>query len=247
MYSLKKSIKKFLKRFKKNRPINVNHFNLNDDYILDFSLSAANNNLSTVSAGGSVFITSDFDPSVDDETEGRSAKIVKIPVKPIDVLDQLEIEPTPLSLMGIDQKITMLRMKLNMISQQYSKRDVQVVIERLENRKQYPKYKKYFDQWNRTNDEKINSLLEKYDLVMKSADLFIPEFPDIAIKRMKEYSDYCMKICKKKPIFYVIATSSSFADKYKKRDPILLVQSPFGFYYDILGAWDTEMLYLPEL
>jgi len=33
----------------------------------------------------------------------------------------------------------------------------------------------------------------------------------------------------------------------EKRDPILLAQSPFGFYYNILGAWEKEMVYLPEL
>ena len=38
-----------------------------------------------------------------------------------------------------------------------------------------------------------------------------------------------------------------FEKQYERRDPILLAQSPFGFYYHILGAWDTEMLYLPEL
>jgi uncharacterized lipoprotein len=47
--------------------------------------------------------------------------------------------------------------------------------------------------------------------------------------------------------FYVIAEEKSFKSAAEKRDPILLVQSPFGFYWQILGAWDKEMILLSEL
>lgn len=56
-----------------------------------------------------------------------------------------------------------------------------------------------------------------------------------------------VELCQLKPVFYVIAEESDFKEKDKKRDPILLAQSPFGVYYDILGAWDKEMLLLSEL
>ena len=90
-------------------------------------------------------------------------------------------------------------------------------------------------------------LLKKYELVHRSADLFIPEFPDIAIKIMKEYEGKCVTITKKKPVFYVIATEDSFKKQIKRRDPILLVQSPFGFFWQILGGWDKAMMLLSEL
>jgi hypothetical protein len=45
----------------------------------------------------------------------------------------------------------------------------------------------------------------------------------------------------------VIAEPDKFRKAYEKRDPILLVQSPFGFYWQILGAWDKEMMLLSEL
>ncbi len=82
---------------------------------------------------------------------------------------------------------------------------------------------------------------------MKTSDIFVPEFPDDAIKIMKSYTDKMALICNKKPVFYVIAEEKDFQKKYEKRDPILLVQSPFGFYWQILGAWDKEMLLLSEL
>ncbi len=117
----------------------------------------------------------------------------------------------------------------------------------MQNRKKYLKHKVYFDQFQNTTDEKIDVLLKKYELVMKTSDIFVPEFPDIAIQRMKEYTEKLDEICKKKPVFYVIAEEKDFKKKYERRDPILLVQSPFGFYWQILGAWDKEMLILGEL
>jgi hypothetical protein len=82
---------------------------------------------------------------------------------------------------------------------------------------------------------------------MNTSDLFVPEFPDDAIAVMKAYTEEMDKICSKKPVFYVIAEPDKFRKAYEKRDPILLVQSPFGFYWQILGAWDKEMILLSEL
>jgi hypothetical protein len=171
----------------------------------------------------------------------------KIAIKPIDVLDQLERVPTPWSLTNLDDKIAVLHHKKKLIAQEYSKREVVALIERLENRKSWNKFKKYFDRFDNTTDEKIAQLLQKYELEMHTADLFIPEFPDDAVAVMKSYTEQMKKLCKKKPVFYVIAEPSDFRKKYEKRDPILLVQSPFGFYWQILGAWDEEMLILGEL
>jgi dipeptidase len=68
-----------------------------------------------------------------------------------------------------------------------------------------------------------------------------------AIKIMTEYTEKMEKLFDKKSVFYVLAEPQDFSDKDERLDPILLVQSPFGFYYQILGAWDKEMLLLSEL
>lgn len=186
-----------------------------------------------------------FDNRADDEKNG--VKNIKIVIKPIDVLVELETIPTPFSVELIDEKINILNEKANLINQKYAKREVEALIERMHNRKRYQEKASFFNQFQNTNDEKIAVLLRKYELVMKSADLFIPEFPDDAVRIMVEYKNHVMAICEKEPVFYVIAEPSDFKEKEGKRDPILLVQSPFGFYWQILGAWDKEMLYLPEL
>ena len=171
----------------------------------------------------------------------------KIRLKPIDALLELETVPTPFSVTMLDEKIDMLQYKSKLIVQSYAKREVNALIERLENRKKYSEHRAFFENYQNTTDEKIAILLKKYDLVMQTSDIFVPEFPDDAIKTMNAYTEKMKIICEKKPVFYVIAEPDKFRKAYEKRDPILLVQSPFGFYWQILGAWDKEMLLLSEL
>ena len=193
---------------------------------------------SFISMGGEVRSDEDSDSPITNK---------KIAVKPKDVLEELETIPTPWNLSNLDDKIEVLKYKAQLITQLYSKREVVALIERLENRKKWHKFKNFFGEFQNTTDEKIDILLEKYDLVMKTSDLFVPEFPDDAIAVMKKYSENMEKLCKKKPVFYVIAEPDKFKKAYERRDPILLVQSPFGFYWQILGAWDKEMILLSEL
>lgn len=210
---------------------------LEDNYLFDFTRNWH---------GG--FSNSEDTSVPEDESSSESTKPTqKIKIKPIDVLDELETLPTPFSLNNLDDKLSVLRDKEELITQHYAKREVTALIERLENRKKYNKYKSFFDNFQNTTQEKIDNLLSKYELVMKESDIFIPEFPDDAIKVMKDYTEKVQEMTGKKPIFYVIAKEVLFKKAYEKRDPILLAQSPFGFYYQILGAWDKEMMLLCEL
>lgn len=179
--------------------------------------------------------------------ENEEKKVVKLSKKPIDVVDELEKQPNPFTLVNLDDKIEMVKDKVEIIEQYYAKREMKGLLERLENRKKYDKHKKFYEQFPNTNMESIDKLLDKYNLVMKESDLFIPEFPKEAIDVMKRYNRETKKLCGKEPKYYVIAEEEKFKKAYEKRDPILLVQSPFGFYYQVLGAWDEEMLIVSEL
>lgn len=179
----------------------------------------------------------------------NSGKKSRIEIKPIDALKELEIVPTPFSLTNLDDKIYMMESKLPFIKENYPKREVQSILERLRNRKKYldGDFKEFFTRYQNTDDLKIEALLKKYNLVFKTADIFIPEFPAEASKIMEDYTNKVMELCGKKPVFYVIAAAELFKSAYKRNDPILLVQSPFGFYWQILDAWDEEMLIINEL
>lgn len=171
----------------------------------------------------------------------KPQRMVKIAVKPIDVFDELERLPTPFSLEMLDQKIEMTKARAAMVKQHYTKRELEGILERLEFRKKYSgPVKDYFSKFDTTSDEKIAKLLAKYKLEQHTSDLFIPEFPDEAIATMTEYTKQVEKLTGKKPVFYVISEASDFKQKWDRRDPILLAQSPFGFFYDILGVWGPE-------
>jgi hypothetical protein len=237
----------FTKRKKTNSNFTLNSASsgLDETFLFDFKNYQSQYTGVTINS----FISTGTEITVGGNENSDALKILnkKIAVKPKDVLDELETVPTPWTLSNLDDKIEVLKYKAELITQHYSKREVEALVERLENRKKWGKFRNFFQEFQNTTDEKIDVLLEKYDIVMKTSDLFIPEFPDDAIAVMKKYTENMKKLCKKKPVFYVIAEPDKFKKAYEKRDPILLVQSPFGFYWQILGAWDKEMILLSEL
>jgi len=214
---------------------------LDDRYLVDFRADR-------FAYGGTVFYNSD------NIISQKKTKIVRVEVKPKDILEELSKPPTKWSLEGINDKIDILKEKEAFIKQQHAKREVSGLITCLENRKKFDHttkngktFREYFSQFDTTDERNIEKILKKYTLKMGPADIFIPEFPDDAVKIMKEYKEKIKELCDKEPRYYVIALEKDFQKQDEKRDPILLSQSPFGFYYYILGVWDTEMLYLPEL
>ena len=166
---------------------------------------------------------------------------------PLSVMNELGRVPTPFDCENLDDKISTLKDKSKLTNQRYAKAQIDGLTQRLENRKKYKENVAFYSSFPNTTDEKIDNLLGKYKLVMKESDLFTPTFPKEAVEIMKKYSEVTKKVTKEKPVFYVIAEDKDFEKKYKKLDPILLVQSPFGFFWQILGAWDKEMLLLSEL
>lgn len=229
-----------------NQVNNIDHWD-DDKYLFDFKPMFTSSRTNFLVAPGVEGVALSVGvPSISANTQSEE-KPIKITITPKEALKELERVPTNFSLANLDDKIAVLKDKEKLIKQRYANREIKALLERLENRKKYNEHKTFFDRFDNTTQEKIDNLLEKTGLVMKESDIFIPEFPDDAIQVMKEYTEKLETICGKKPVFYVIADAKDFKSAYEKRDPILLVQSPFGFYYQILGAWDEEMLLLSEL
>lgn len=173
----------------------------------------------------------------------------RIEKKPVDVMHELQTVPTPFNTTDeyLQNKIDSLSDKSKLVNHRFTKQQIEGLQKRLENRKKYPDHYNFFGQFPNTTDEKIDELLSKYKLVIKPSHLFVPTFPNEAIEIMKEYTKITLEVSGEEPVFYVIAEEKDFQSKDEKLDPILLVQSPFGFYWQILGAWDKEMLLLSEL
>lgn len=130
----------------------------------------------------------------------------------------------------------------------YGREELESIKERLQNRRKAKNWQLMIDKYPHTTNARIQRVVELHNhLRCAPVGSFIPDMPKPAIKAMEEYKDMCVKLCNKTPIFYVIAKSEDFQKVNKRRDPILLAQSPFGFFWQILGAWDEEMMYLAEL
>lgn len=130
----------------------------------------------------------------------------------------------------------------------YGRMEVRSMIERMANRAEYPKFESSFAFWPYTTNDAIVQLLDKYKhLEAVRADESIPDLPKDAIKAMQSYEELTEKVCGKKPIFYLIKEKKQRDEIARRRDPILLAQSPFGFFWQILGAWDKEIKFLDEI
>lgn len=153
----------------------------------------------------------------------------------------------------VNEQIKQFKDKLNLIKLSEGDmtngiREIASILIRLENRKKYNQFENYFGDYPYTTTTKIDELIKIHSyLKIGGVDQFVADMPKEAISEMKAYEKLTKKLCKKKPVFYIIAAKKDFERTKKRRDPILLAQSPFGHFWQILGAWDKEMLLLEEL
>jgi len=153
----------------------------------------------------------------------------------------------------VDDQIIDFKDKLEFIkSEEYHMRngveEITSVLIRLENRKKYEENKEFFSQFPYTKTSKIANMLNIHDnLKLDTVAQFVADMPKEAVEIMKEYNENTKKVCGKQAVFYIIADKKDFKKMAVRKDPILLAQSPFGHFWQILGAWDKEMMFLEEL
>lgn len=130
----------------------------------------------------------------------------------------------------------------------YTREELESFKERLENRRKIESVTTILAKYPYTTTDKIREVVDAHsNLECEKAVGYIADFPKDADKAMKEYNDMCMKLCGKKSMFYILIEKEDTKTVNARRDPILLAQSPFGFFWQILGAWDKEMVYLADL
>lgn len=153
----------------------------------------------------------------------------------------------------IDQQISDFKDKLSLIkSEEYDMRngigEINSVLMRMENRKKYAEFKDFFEEFPYTTTSKVMEMTKTHThLKLGQIAQFIADMPKEATDVMKRYNEYTEKVCEKQAVFYIIADEKDFKKTTQRRDPILLAQSPFGHVWQILGAWDKEMLLIEEL
>ena len=165
-----------------------------------------------------------------------------------DTAFKLNVEPEYL-----DKQIETFKDKLGILnSTEYDMRrginEVSSVLIRLENRRKYSAHHEFFSQYPYTTTSRINKVLKGYaNLELGKIAQFVAGLPAEATKAMKVYNGETKKLCEKQSVFYIIADKKDFQKTDKRRDPILLAQSPFAHVWQIIGAWDKEMVLLEEL
>lgn len=153
----------------------------------------------------------------------------------------------------VDAQIANFKEKLTLIKgEEYDMRrgveQIASILLRMENRKKYSTFNHLFEPFPYTTNTKIAAMLKEHDnLQIGQIAQFLADMPKEATDAMKQYNDACKKLCDKQAVFYIIADKKDFKKTNSRRDPILVAQSPFGHVWQILGAWDKEMLFLDEL
>lgn len=161
---------------------------------------------------------------------------------------KLKVDPEYVDGQVEDFKNRLDLIKMESFDMRNGLKEVASILMRLENRKKYPKFATFFEEFPYTLTNSVQELVEKHDyLKMGEMSQFVADLPREAVDVMKKYEKVTKEICGKKPVFYIIADKKDFQKTTKRRDPILLAQSPFGHVWQILGAWDKEMLLVDEL
>ena len=222
-------------------------------YLLDFYTMRDNNNgwgneliAFTNTASGSTIT------QIEQEKKTEKEKLTPKDVYKLKLLHKeafkLNVDP-----IYIDKQIAEFTDKLAIIkSEEFDMsrgaNEVASIITRLENRKKYAEVKDIFDEYPYTFTSRIEEVLKENDyLKMGQVSQFVADMPNEATTAMKKYNTGCKKLCDKQAVFYIIADKKDFEKTQKRRDPILLAQSPFGHFWQICGAWDKEMLLLEDL
>lgn len=126
--------------------------------------------------------------------------------------------------------------------------EIASLVHRLTNRKKYAAHKEFFDEYAYTTTDRMNKVIKNHPhLKLGKVEEFIADMPKEATDAMKAYNKHCEELGGKKSIFYIIADKKDFKKTEQRRDPILLAQSPYAHVWQILGAWDEEMMFLEEL
>jgi hypothetical protein len=193
-------------------------------------------------------------PSTPEKHETKGSK--KTPVTPKQLYDLHALhEKTTINVAPeyVDEQLNELLYKLKVATDdttdmRNSVRELVSIIIRLQNRKKYAKFSSFYEQYPYAKTSRIAGILKTHDhLKLGAIAQFVPSLPKEATDTIKNYTRKTSELCGKQPIFYIIADRKDFEKTNKRKDPILLAQSPFGHWWQILGAWDEEMILLEEL
>jgi len=232
-----------------------NSHNKKSKFLPDFYTMTENNNPNQWGNVLSVSSSSELDKLKAKGKKKTPEKKIELSPKDIFNLKALNSEGFEININKdyIDAQLEVFRDKLGLIKSSENDMsrgviEIASILIRLENRKKYLKFSSFYENYPYTTQSKVDEVLKKHKhLQLGTVDQFVADMPKEAINEMKAYEKQTKGLCDKKPIFYIIAKKEDFIKSQKRRDSILLAQSPFTHNWQIIGAWDDEMLFLEEL
>lgn len=166
--------------------------------------------------------------------------------KPVEIFEEIISTSLEIDLTDLDNKIKSVKerikiLKTHLRNDNFVQEESALVY--LKARKKYMKYKDLF-KWATTNEELINKLCKKYKVRLVGIENYYRNVPKEGVDEIKKYGDAFNKVCDMNPEFKLIIDDGG---KEQRKDPILLVSSPFGNWYYVLGAWDKEVEIIDKL
>lgn len=169
--------------------------------------------------------------------------------KPVNLYNNIIKEDVPIiDLYDLDKKIKIVIDRISILSEHIEEKyliDEHNSLFYLRNRKEYEKNKDSF-LYPITTDELIEKLCNEYKLKLVDFKMYFGTVPVEWLEEIKKYTKIYKKITGINPLFKLIVEDSEIIEK-KKKDPILLVNSPFWNWFYILWAWDKEVLVVDDL
>lgn len=172
----------------------------------------------------------------------------RIEKKPVEVVNEIvgETPKVNLNLDYLDKQLKTVERRRKILREELdvkSTSDEDLAISFLEARIKLVKCKANFS-WAVTNEDKLNDLCKKYKLQRVGFQGYYRNIPMEAIDELEKYTKLHKQVTKYAPELSLIV---DVGGKEQKKDPILLIKSPFGNWYFILGAWDKEVEVVDEL
>lgn len=184
---------------------------------------------------------------VTDENSGEKKKIDdRITKKPIEVFNEIISDKVPkMNLNDLNEQIKLVEKRIEFLEKHLGMepKDEYEALKFLEARKKFTKYKDRFG-WNVTTHLLIDKLCKKYKLRMADFQSYYKNVPTEAIDELERYCKAYRKVREDEPIIKLIIDDDG---RETRKDPIVLVSSPFGYWFYVIGAWDKEVEVIDEL
>ena len=181
----------------------------------------------------------------------KSAKIdERIEVKPKDVVKEVlcKDDEVKLDFTNLKEKIKAVEKRRDFMKEDLglSTQDEDKALDYLRAKLALTKNKnaKTLFPWHITTTEKIMALCNKYKVSQGTLSGYKRCVPQEALDAIEKYLKAYKLVSKRQPIFMLIV---DVGGAEAKKDPIIYVDSPFGNYFYVLGAWDKEVEIIDEL